>query len=46
MCASPWLRARGDRHHAHSSRRALYREVTLNSLLGGGPSQVLGGGHR
>ena len=24
MCASLWLRARGDRNHAHSSLRALY----------------------
>ena len=24
MCASPWLLARGDRNHAHSSLRALY----------------------
>ena len=24
MCASPCWRARSDRHHAHSSRRALY----------------------
>ena len=24
MCASPWLRARVDRNHAHCSERALY----------------------
>ena len=35
MCVSSWLRARGDRHNAHSSLRALHKAVrsTASSRL-------------